>query len=149
MEEFLSSGHSISRPNYIRLMLIASVDIIFTVPTAIYLFYLNVFRSGHNLDWESWSEIHSHFSNVVQIPASDWKADRWGAAVVYWQKWVFAYTAVVYFAFFGFTKEMREMYWRICSPVAKLLGCVRAKDRRERKSAIIFKSGNVNSAAPK
>jgi pheromone a factor receptor len=147
MEEFLSSGLSINRPDYFRLMILASVDVALTLPAAAFLLYVDVFQAGYPVYWASWGEIHSHFSHVQPVPKSIWSTNKWAVISVYWNQWVFAFTAVVYFLFFGFTQEMRATYWEVFGPIVKVLGCVGAKKETEGSSIIVFENGHGISMA--
>jgi pheromone a factor receptor len=143
MEEFLSSGLALNRPTYIRIMLLASVDIALLLPTGAFAFYYNAFHRNKHIKWESWAEMRSQLSYVQTTPASNWKSDRWTSFTMYLNQWVFVITVAVYFAFFGLTEEMRASYWSVCVPVAKLFGIVKGGEAQ--RSIIVFKNGNRNS----
>ena len=146
IEGFLSNGVSINRPTYIRLMLLASVGVVFTFPSSIILFYLEVFHAGNPVEWKTWNEIHAQLAQVQQIPKSVWNADGWTAFVVYWYQWVNVFTAILFFLFFGLTSEMMTLYRGAGVAIARSLRCIRTKGDAKKSEAVILNRGGENLA---
>ncbi|KAJ7190871.1 putative fungal pheromone GPCR, STE3-type [Mycena pura] len=119
----LTTGH------YLRLMALATTDILLTTPIGFYLIYMNC-TSGPLRPWISWANTHFEFGFVPldQIPASTWRAQRNVAVGYQFTRWVSALSGLSFFAFFGCAAEARRNYaiafsalaatfWRIAARV--------------------------------
>ncbi|KAI0059686.1 STE3-domain-containing protein [Artomyces pyxidatus] len=114
LNSMISSGStndsfSYQRSLYIRLMVLALVDICFTVPIASYLVYLDRTSPGY-YPYASWSWIHADFSRVDQIPAVYWKATSESVATIELSRWSNVLSAFVFFALFGLAQEAQKNY---------------------------------------
>ena len=100
---------ALTMSRYFRLMALATCDIFFTTPLAIFDIWLNV-TNAPIAPWVSWDYAHFDYSRVDQIPSIFWKSDRIGAISIQTTRWVAPLCAFVFFAFFGFADEARKNY---------------------------------------
>ncbi|KAI0055651.1 STE3-domain-containing protein [Artomyces pyxidatus] len=125
LNSMISSGSthdsfSYQRSLYIRLMVLALVDICLTVPIASYLVYLD--RSSPSYyPYASWAWIHADFWRIDQIPAVIWKATTEGVATIELSRWSNVLSAFVFFALFGLAQEAQKNY-RIFGGFVKRVG---------------------------
>lgn len=116
----LLSNHSgLSPTRYFRLMAIAAVDLMFTVPLSVYVLALDV-QPGVMQPWISWADTHFAFDAVYVFPVSAWQDGPYHVfgVVMEVNRWVLPLAAFVFFAVFGVTDDARSRY-------AKVLGSVR------------------------
>jgi pheromone a factor receptor len=110
----------LSRGRYLRLMAIAGVEMLATIPLGTYLIVYDSKRPMRH--WISWADTHSDYSTVYQIPAFIWKND---AASVYGLelfRWSPVACAFIFFALFGFADEAFLHYRRAYTLLASRLG---------------------------
>ncbi|KAF7293020.1 Argonaute-like protein [Mycena indigotica] len=121
-KELLSSSNTNLNINrYFRLMALASVDLIFTIPLGIWVLYNNVAVVGLS-PWISWEDTHSNFSRVVQVPGIFWRSDPLTAASLETLRWATIFCAFVFFGFFGFADEAMKNYKTVVNSVARKVG---------------------------
>ncbi|EGO28761.1 hypothetical protein SERLADRAFT_406185 [Serpula lacrymans var. lacrymans S7.9] len=119
--QFVNSNTSLSINRYIRLMLLAAIEMAFTIPISIYSIYIS--NKGVTLEpWISWSNVHYGFSYVGLIPAVEWASDPGYKTSVEMTRWLFPSCALLFFAIFGFAGEARKNYCLAFWSVAKLFG---------------------------
>ncbi|KAI0334179.1 fungal pheromone STE3G-protein-coupled receptor [Cubamyces sp. BRFM 1775] len=106
---YLTSNSSLTANRYFRLMAIASVEIVCTVPISAYGLYLNLTSAPMN-PWISWDDTHFNYSKVDQYPAVLWRMDRNAVISFELSRWLAPFCALVFFAFFGFAQEARSNY---------------------------------------
>jgi pheromone a factor receptor len=106
-KEFLSTNGNLSSSRYFRLMGLACMDILFTIPLSSYVIYLNLTTNSVQA-YVNWDWAHRDFSFVVQIPSDVWKANPTEAIAVELSRWSIVLCAVVLFAFFGLAEESRR-----------------------------------------
>ncbi|KAK0186947.1 putative pheromone receptor [Armillaria mellea] len=94
---------------YYRLMFMASVDLILTVPLATYVLVAKHSR---------WENVHYDFSRVDQIPALLWRSVP-GGTLIDLQRWFVVMGAFVFFLLFGFADEAKKHYRAAFSSVVK------------------------------
>ncbi|KAJ7055539.1 STE3-domain-containing protein [Mycena amicta] len=121
-KELLSSSNTnLNLNRYVRLMALASVDLMFTIPLAIWVLYVNVAVVGLS-PWISWADTHSNFSRVVQVPGFIWRSDPLSVASIETLRWATVFCAFVFFGFFGFADEAMKNYKTALSSVARRVG---------------------------
>ncbi len=108
---YLTSNTSLTANRYFRLMGIASLEIICTIPISAYGLYLNV-MAGPVYPWISWEDTHFNYSKVNQYPAVLWRTDRNAVISFELSRWLAPFCAFVFFAFFGFAQEARANYYK-------------------------------------
>ncbi|KAJ3973665.1 pheromone receptor [Lentinula raphanica] len=119
--QILSANTAINPSRYIRLMLLALIDIMCTIPLGIYVIYLEL--HGVPLQpWISWDDTHFDFGRVVLVPAVVWRSSSSSIATVQINRWLPVACAFVFFALFGFAEEAMKNYRRSFWYVAKLFG---------------------------
>ena len=119
--EIMTSHHSLSPGRYIRLMLLAIIEMMCTIPVGVCSVYLaNV---GIPLEpYISWENVHYGFSYVGIIPSHEWQSSPSFRASVEMTRWLFPACAFLFFALFGFASEARKSYAVVCSNAFRVLG---------------------------
>jgi len=116
-KEFLSSNSNNITPNrYFRLMCLAAIEVVCTIPLTSWMVYLNAKVVN---PWISWASVHSDFGHIDQVPRLFWKEDP---ALIELARWNPIICAMVFFAFFGFADEAKKHYYLAYVSVAKKLG---------------------------
>jgi hypothetical protein len=106
-KELLSANLNLNR--YVRLMALASTDLLLTVLLASIVLYSNVAVTGLSL-WISWADTHSNFSRVVQVPGIYWRADLYSGVSVETLRWATMACTLLFFAYFEFADEAIKNY---------------------------------------
>ncbi|KAJ7930459.1 pheromone A receptor-domain-containing protein [Mycena leptocephala] len=120
-KELLSANKNLNLNRYVRLMALASTDLLLTMLMGIWVLWVNVRVVGLS-PWISWDDTHSNFSRVVQVPGIYWRADPYSAASVETLRWATVACALLFFAFFGFADEAIKNYRGAFQSVAKRMG---------------------------
>ncbi|KAJ7822241.1 pheromone B alpha 1 receptor [Mycena leptocephala] len=128
-KELLSANKNLNLNRYVRLMALASTDLLLTMPMGIWVLWVNVRVVGLS-PWISWDDTHSNFSRVVQVPGIYWRADPYSAASVETLRWATVACALLFFAFFGFADEAIKNYRGAFQSVAKRMGYTSAGSSR-------------------
>jgi len=118
--ELLASNRNLTFGRYFRLMCLAGIELICGIPLSSFSLYLNA--SGGINRWVSWSNTHSGFSRVDQVPSIIWKSQPEVMASLELSRWLVVLCAFIFFAFFGFADEARKHYRSAFYVVAKKLG---------------------------
>jgi len=110
---------SVSR--YLRLVMLAIIDMMCTTPLGVYSIYIG--NKGVKLaPWVSWEETHYNFSYVGRIPALVWRSDRSFRTSVELSRWIPVICALLFFILFGFASEARKSYQTAFWAVLKVFG---------------------------
>lgn len=105
---------------YFRLMAIAGVEMLATIPLGM---YFTVYDSKRPMRfWKSWADTHAHYSTVSQVPSFIWKNDPELVHGIELFRWSLVASAFVFFALFGFADEARLHYRRVYTSLASRLG---------------------------
>ena len=108
-KELLSANRNMSSGRYFRLMGLAGVEVMFTIPMGAFSIYLNA--SGPPINrWVSWANTHYDFSRVDQIPSVVWHQNQLTVAGIELTRYAVVFCAFLFFAFFGFADEARRNY---------------------------------------
>ncbi|KAI6011502.1 pheromone A receptor-domain-containing protein [Pisolithus marmoratus] len=78
-KELLSANRNVSSSRYFRLMGLAAIEVLGTIPIGAYIIYLNVTISPIQ-SWISWANTHYDFSRVAQYPSVVWHVNHQMAA---------------------------------------------------------------------
>ncbi|KAF4588480.1 a-factor receptor [Pleurotus pulmonarius] len=117
--QFLASNKSISAGRYFRLMALATTEILFTIPLASFVIYLNTVSSPIG-PWISWEDTHFAFSRMEQIPGVLWRMNPKVVLALELTRWASPFCAFVFFGFFGFADEAQRHYkmafWAVLKP---------------------------------
>ncbi|KAI0031555.1 GPCR fungal pheromone mating factor, partial [Vararia minispora EC-137] len=117
IDHFFQSSSSVSRPNYLRLLVLASLDIILTLPIAIASFVdqLSSPSPGYSIPlYTGWKLTHSDWT-PISLSYSDLETDDgrgWTFTVYYLNHWSSVVLALVIFSLFGLTADARTTYRR-------------------------------------
>jgi len=119
----LLSNHSTSLTSsrYIRLMILAGIEAVLTVPLGLWSTYENT-RDGQFFPWKGWDDTHADFSRVEQIPAILWQSSPISSVSLSMTRSFTILCALIFFAFFGFAEEARKNYRFAVQSVAKRTG---------------------------
>jgi pheromone a factor receptor len=118
--EFLSNHTNLTSSRYFRLMCLAALEIIGTIPFSILSMIFNI-RNGVR-PWKSWEDTHSYFNRVDQYPALLWRQNSNSVFVMELARWIIVACALLFFLFFGFAEEARNQYRKAISSLTKTLG---------------------------
>lgn len=118
--EFLSSHKNLNTSRYLRLMMLAGIEMIATIPLASWVIANNV-KVGV-APWLGWNDTHYGFSRVDQFPAMFWRRIPGNVAGLEFTRWIPVICAFVFFGFFGFADEARKNYRSAVETVAKKMG---------------------------
>lgn len=105
--QIMSSNRNLNRSRYYRLMALACLEILCTIPLSAFL--LHNFSTNHLEKWISWSVTHHDYTTIVQVPNSVWQATSISRFSVEC-RWFYILCSYTFFAFFGFADEARQHY---------------------------------------
>jgi len=116
--EFISSNNTITFDRYWRLMMLAMMDILITIPLSIYVIWLNVHIGLE--PFINWHNIHEFFQRWAAQPRITWDHNP----VILFDLRINAYLPIVcgflFFLFFGLAQEARMkyrvFYWKVMKP---------------------------------
>ncbi|KAI0078459.1 fungal pheromone STE3G-protein-coupled receptor [Panus rudis PR-1116 ss-1] len=125
--ELLSTATSMTVNRYFRLMLLSCLEILLTVPLSSFSIYINNY--GLTLSpWISWEDTHFNFSHVEHITGAIWRSSRPYYVSVEMSRWIYPFSAFLFFALFGFAEEARRNYIRAFWWIANLVGIRRPSE---------------------
>ncbi|CCM02276.1 uncharacterized protein FIBRA_04361 [Fibroporia radiculosa] len=116
----LASSSGLTANRYFRLMALATVELLCTVPISTYGLYLNL-SAGPLNPWINWANVHYDYSQVDQYPAIIWRSQRTAIIAFGLSTWAVPFCALIFFAFFGFAEEARKNYFTFWLTVTKPL----------------------------
>ncbi|KZV65156.1 STE3-domain-containing protein [Peniophora sp. CONT] len=123
---FLGSDSSVSRTNYFRILVLASIDILLTLPIGIVGITLNIVSAlspPKDLPfYPGWTSLHTDWE-PVGVPYANLQAG--GPAILaqnYFSAWTSPVLAFAIFGLFGVTSEACASYWRIICIVGGWVG---------------------------
>ncbi|TCD62967.1 a-factor receptor [Steccherinum ochraceum] len=119
--EFLASKTSLRPNRYFRLMALATGDLLFTMPIALYGAILNATDSTI-FPWISWADTHADYWKVNQVPALLWRSSHVSVVALEMTRWAPVICSLIFFAFFGFAEEARRHYADAIRSVLRRLG---------------------------
>ncbi|KAJ7019739.1 pheromone A receptor-domain-containing protein [Mycena alexandri] len=111
-KELLSSNKNLNLNRYVRLMCLASTDLMFTIPLAIWTLW----------PVDLWADTHSNFSRVVSVPGIFWRTEPYTVASLETTRWATIACALLFFGYFGFADEAIKNYRTAFNSVAKRMG---------------------------
>ncbi|KAF8153841.1 pheromone A receptor-domain-containing protein [Crassisporium funariophilum] len=107
--QLISSNSSMSISRYLRLVLLAIIDMMCTVPLGIYSIYIG--NKGVGLaPWISWEDTHFNFARVALVPSIIWRSDPSFQTSVELTRWLPVLCAFLFFGLFGFASEAQKNY---------------------------------------
>ncbi|EGN91696.1 hypothetical protein SERLA73DRAFT_192129 [Serpula lacrymans var. lacrymans S7.3] len=108
--EIMSSNQALQFGHYWRLLTLTGIGIVCTLPYGMLEFFVNVLPPYQPYNWDI---EHTGFSEGQETPASLWANDAVSVYSMEINRWSPLFNALVFFAFFGFTKEARQDYRRV------------------------------------
>ncbi|KAI0061300.1 STE3-domain-containing protein [Artomyces pyxidatus] len=127
---------------YVRMAILATVDLVVTIPFATYIFAANRTAPSYG-PWVSWADVHYDFSRVGQVPSVIWKADKRTRILLELSRWLDVVSAFVFFALFGTSHEALRNYrvfWEFLKRVAHAVTCGKFEEDEELGVSVIFGS---------
>ena len=116
----MTCSQGLSHGRYLRLMALASIEIIATIPLGLYIL-ISTAKEGVG-SWQSWATMHSHYSEVYQVPSVVWRNNRGTVIGLEMFRWLLVACSFVFFAFFGFADEARQHYRLVYKSLASRIG---------------------------
>ena len=116
INRFLRSNDSVTRTNYLRIIAVASIDLLIILPFTLVQF--GVLMRQINLElgtppfYSGWKAVHSDWAPLT-FTFQSWAAGSvFDEFAFYWGDWAAPAQAFIIFALFGVTSEARASYWR-------------------------------------
>ncbi|KAL0952925.1 hypothetical protein HGRIS_007139 [Hohenbuehelia grisea] len=131
--QLIASNPNMNMSRYFRLMLLAVMDILCTLPLGIYSIYI----STHGIPlapWISWEETHFDFGRVATVPAIFWRSDKSFEIAVELTRWIYVFSAFLFFALFGFASEARKNYGNVIWWCAGKVGISQPATKHDKSS---------------
>ena len=119
-QEIMPSNNSLNRSRYFRVMALASIEILGTIPLGTWAIVTNA-TSGVT-HWTNWADMHQDYSVVLQLPSSYWKNYQPMANSLETMRWALVACAFIFFGFFGFAHEARKHYRLVYTSLANRIG---------------------------
>jgi pheromone a factor receptor len=149
-QAMLSASGNIVSSRYFRLMGLAGIELLLTIPWGCYSIYQNVYANGASEAgihrWKSWSDTHYDFSYVGQYPALIWRVDHSTIVNIELSRWAVVICAFIFFGFFGFADEARKNYRLAFTSVAKKIGYTTAGTSSSGMSSSFGGKQNMSSS---
>ncbi|EMD35184.1 STE3-like pheromone receptor B mating type [Gelatoporia subvermispora B] len=142
--EFIRTNSNLTFNRYLRLMILASVEIICTIPLGAYTIWVNASQPLYK--WRGLADIHFDFSRVGQYPAIIWQASPITVSSFNFNNWIIVACALLFFALFGVAEEARKHYRMAASSVAKRVGISTASWGQSRSAGTGW--GNTSGSKP-
>ncbi|KAI0656216.1 STE3-domain-containing protein [Cubamyces menziesii] len=117
----VASNSNLTFNRYFRLMGLAAIEVLFTIPLAIYNIVQNL-TAIPIYPFKGYADLHYWFSRVDQKSAVSWRADPGLVAGMNFKRWTVIGCALLFFLFFGLAEEARKHYRLALSSVAKRVG---------------------------
>ncbi|KZV68525.1 STE3-domain-containing protein [Peniophora sp. CONT] len=125
VHSFLNSNTSVSRTNYLRILALASVDVLLTLPVGIANIILSVTTAvaqGELPFYWGWNLLHTDWEPVGVLYVEIKSFGTATLAQFYFNNWTSPVLAFVIFGLFGITSEARASYWRIICTIGGWVG---------------------------
>ncbi|KZV64172.1 hypothetical protein PENSPDRAFT_757448 [Peniophora sp. CONT] len=125
INRFLQSNDSVSRTNYIRIIALASIDVLLGLPIGIISIALAVKQAlaFDNLPfYPGWTHDHTEWAPVGFLYADLITGGTFGLVQGYFVQWTSPVLAFAIFGLFGVISEARVSYWRVICTVGGWFG---------------------------
>lgn len=122
--ELLSSSNNLTTNRYLRLIALAGIEILCTLPLTIWLITFQLSQPIY--EWKGLGDMHLGFSRIEQYPAVQWLTWPFQPTGIVATPWLVITCGIVFFAFFGLAEEARTHYRMALTTVAKKLGYTHA-----------------------
>ncbi|VDB95169.1 unnamed protein product [Peniophora sp. CBMAI 1063] len=125
INRFLRSNNSISRPSYFRIMVLASIDLLITLPIGIVNLVLALVAALRNnllpFYW-GWTSLHTNWEPLSVSYAEITADGTTNTANFYFINWMSPILAFSIFGLFGLTSEALASYWRVICVIGNWVG---------------------------
>jgi hypothetical protein len=125
----LQSNGSVNRGHYLRILALACIDILLTLPLGVISVTIELLLDIHDDTpglpfrfYNGWVPVHSNWGPIAVSYPEIMGTGVWNFANVYFSYWTSPILAIAIFALFGLTSEARATYWREFCTVAKHFG---------------------------
>jgi pheromone a factor receptor len=119
--QLITSNSSMSISRYLRLVFLALIDMMCTLPLGIYSIYIG--NKGVTLaPWISWEDTHFNFSHVGLVPSLIWRLNPSYRVSMELSQWLPIACAFLFFGLFGFAAEAKKHYKLVYWAVMKRFG---------------------------
>ncbi|CCM01290.1 uncharacterized protein FIBRA_03339 [Fibroporia radiculosa] len=120
LAELMSSNKNLTYNRYLRLMGLASIEMLCTLPLGAWVMASNARNPLYV--WYGLGNLHYDFSRVDQYPAILWWNVPQMRSAILFNIWDIISCTFVFFAFFGCAEEARRHYQSAITSVAKRIG---------------------------
>ncbi|KZV64637.1 fungal pheromone STE3G-protein-coupled receptor [Peniophora sp. CONT] len=126
VNSFLRTNSSVSRTNYFRILALASIDVLLTLPIGIVNVSLSIVgeqTGGYPFVYPGWTFIHTDWE-PESITYDEFRVSKGFGTLVqtYFSQWSSPVLAFTIFGLFGLTSEARTLYWRITCNIGGWFG---------------------------
>ncbi|VDB92186.1 unnamed protein product [Peniophora sp. CBMAI 1063] len=125
INQFLQSNNPVSRTNYFRILALACIDILLTLPMGIVTIVLlvkNDLSFGRFPFYYGWTPDHTDWQPVNYSYADITSGGPFDVAYFHFTNWTSPVLAFAIFGLFGVTLEARASYWRVICTVCGWFG---------------------------
>ncbi|OJT14439.1 Pheromone B alpha 3 receptor [Trametes pubescens] len=116
----IASNSNLTFNRYFRLMGLAAIEVLCTVPLATYNLVVDATQPIY--PYRGLADLHFGFSRVNQKSAVSWRASPAVVSAMDFKRWNVIACALVFFCFFGLAEEARKHYRLALTSVAKRVG---------------------------
>lgn len=122
---FLCSDNTISRTNYLRILILASIDMLLTLPIGIVNIVLKIIpalKFSAFPVYPGWIALHSDWAPVSFSYAQVKAGGTAAIAQFYFTHWISPILAFAIFGLFGLTAEACASYWSVVRAIVGWFG---------------------------
>ncbi|KAG8720360.1 a-factor receptor [Ceratobasidium sp. 394] len=122
------SNTGINMSRYLRMMGLASIEMLLTIPLSIYILYLDL--TTPQIPWVSWEYTHYKFSRVYRYPTAYTKRFPLVYRVLMLNQWLLPVGGFLFFLWFGLAGEAIHEYKRLFFMLVSPFG-IKSKPKSE------------------
>ncbi|KAI0632771.1 STE3-domain-containing protein [Trametes polyzona] len=141
----VASNSNLTFNRYFRLMGLAAIEVLFTIPLATYNIVVDASQPIY--PFIGYADLHFRFDRVNSKSAVSWRQDPSAIAAVNFSRWNIIGCAILFFLFFGLAEEARKHYRLALSSVAKKVG-ITTFDRSTGFASTNSKGGSSGAFGP-
>ena len=111
---------------YARLLTLGLIDSVITLPITITELVVSLLRSGNDIQfWPGLGIAHTNVTLVNTLTTEEWKSEGlWSVVEIRFSQRSCPFTAIVFFALFGFTEHKRSQYRNFFCKIMKPFGFI-------------------------
>ncbi|KAH9986175.1 pheromone A receptor-domain-containing protein [Russula compacta] len=114
LNEMLGSNKNPNQSRYTRLIALSIAQSVCTLGISLCFIYIQTYHMPL-FPWGSWEAAHLDYSVIDQFSADQWLDIPVTAIRLELQRWIFVFSAFIFFAFFGFAEEAQRHYRMVIS----------------------------------